>query len=206
MIEVTNSSPIGYIGKYGGYSKKLKESLHFEIFSNDILIDNANGFTVIKENDLPANIKNFSAMCNRENMIAFFEDKNLYGTFDFHFLNDDGIITKSEMINFYSSKDGAEKFQNYVIQHISEWSDKIDWCQAFEKAKGVSNNGLVVLLRDEDFEDTLNNYINKIYNPFKWFNSECISAMNTDSSLFNKGYATFYHPARFILWLNEHKK
>lgn len=206
MIEVTNTSPIGFMGKYGGYSDNLKESLHFEIFSNDVLIEDTAGFTIIKESDLPANIKNYSAMCNRENMIAFFEDKNLYGVFDFQFLNDDGIITKKEMINFYNSKDGAEKFQNYIIQHISEWSDKINWSQALEKARGVSNKGFAAIIRNENFEDTINNYINSIYNPFKWFNAECIAAMNTNSSLFDKGYATYYHPVRFIQWLDDNKK
>lgn len=206
MIEVSNSSPIGFMGKYGGYSDNLKESLHFEIFSNDVLIEDTAGFTIIKESDLPENIKNYSAMCNRENMIAFFEDKNLYGVFDFQFLNDDGIITKKEMINFYNSKDGAEKFQNYIIQHISEWSDKINWSQALEKARGVSNKGFAAIIRNENFEDTINNYINSIYNPFKWFNAECIAAMNTNSSLFDKGYATYYHPVRFIQWLDDNKK
>lgn len=206
MIEVTNSSPIGFMGKYGGYSDNLKESLHFEIFSNDIIIDKLENFSVIKEIDLPSNIKNSSAMCNREDMIAFFEEKNLYGTFDFQFLNDDGIITKKEMLNFYNSKDGAEKFQNFIIQHISEWSDKINWSQALEKAKGVSNKGFAAIVRNENFEDNINNYINKIYNPYKWFNTECIKAMNTNSSLFSHGFATFYHPIRFIQWLNENKK
>lgn len=206
MIEVTNSFPIGFMGEYGGFKDSLEESLHIEIFSNDIIIDDTSEFTVITKNEIPSELKDFSGMCNRENMISFFEEKSLYGTFDFQFLNQDGIITKNEMIRFYNSKDGAEKFQNYIIQHISEWSDKIDWKESFEKATGVSNNGLIALLRGENFEDTIDNYITKIYTPYKWFNSECIAAMNTECSLFNKGYATFYHPVRFIKWLNEKEK
>lgn len=206
MIEVTNSSPIGFMGKYGGYSDNLKDTLHLEIFSNDILIKNTKDFSVIKKSELQSNISNYSAMCNRKDMIAFFEDKKLYGAFDFQFLNNDGLITKKEMINFYNSTDGAVKFQNYIIQHISEWSDKINWEEALEKAKGVSNNGLMTLIRGCDFEEDIKTYVNKIYNPYKWFNSACITAMNTKSSLFNQGYATFYHPLRFIQWLNENNK
>lgn len=206
MIEITNSSPIGFMGEYGGFKDSLKDTLHIEIFSNDIIIDDTSEFKVITKKELSTEIKDFSGMCNRREMISFFEDKKLYGTFDFQFLNQDGIITKNEMIRFYNSQDGAERFQNYIIQHISEWSDKIDWKKAIEKATGVSNRGLIVLLRGENFEDTIDNYINKIYTPYKWFNAECIAAMNTESSLFNKGYATFYHPTRFIKWLNEKKK
>ena len=115
-------------------------------------------------------------------------------------------VGKENGIKRERGKDGAEKFQNYIIQHISEWSDKIDWKEAFEKATGVSNNGLTVFLRGENFEENIDNYITKIYTPYKWFNTECIAAMNTESSLFNKGYATFYHPVRFIKWLNEYRK
>lgn len=206
VIEVTNSSPIGFMGKYGGYSDNLKDTLHLEIFSNDILIKNTKDFSVIKKSELQSNISNYSAMCNRKDMIAFFEDKKLYGAFDFQFLNNDGLITKKEMINFYNSTDGAVKFQNYIIQHISEWSDKINWEESLKKAKGVSNNGLMILIRGCDFEEDIKTYIDKIYTPYKWFNSECITAMNTNSSLFNQGYATFYHPLRFIQWLNENNK
>lgn len=206
MIEVTNSSPIGFMGKYGGQDDHLKETLHFEIFSNDIIISDTTGFTVIKEKDLPGSINSYSAMCNRTDMISFFEEKNLYGAFDFQFLNEDGVISKSEMINFYNSPEGAEKFQNYIVQHISEWSVKINWAQALEKAKGVPNKGLRSLFFQEDFEESIDNYIKLIYEPYKWFNSDCIKAMSTISSNFDRGYATFYHPVRFIKWLNDNKK
>ena len=206
MIEVTNSSPIGFMGKYGGYNDELKKTLHFEIFSNDILVEKIEGFTVIREIELPPKIRSCSAMCNRKDMIAFFENKKLYGSFSFQFLEKDGVITKKEMINFYNSKDGAEKFQNYIIQHISEWSDKIDWNDAFEKSKGVPTEGLGALFSNDKIVETLDDYIKHIYEPYKWFNSDCIKAMNTNSTLFNKGYATFYHPVRFIKWLDENKK
>lgn len=210
MIEVTSSSPIGFMGEYGGYDSNNKmPSLHVEIFTNENIITTTEGFTVIKESDIPVNLKNSKAMCDREEMIKFFEDKNLYGNFlsSFIYLKEDGIITKSEMKAFYESSDGAKKFENYICQHLSEWYEDINWTQALEQAKGVSNKGLATLLsKNEDFEGTLNEYVSKIYNPYKWFNKECIVAMNTNSSFFNHGYATFYHPARFILWLNENEK
>ena len=209
MIEVSNSVPIGFMGKYRGINcnDAAIETLHMEIFSNDIIINDIHNFIVIKETDIPANLQAATAMCNRKEMIRFFEDKKLYGNWSFLYLKEDGAITKHEMLTFYKSNEGAARFQNYIVQHMSEWSDKIDWEQAFEKAKGVSNKGLPTLLpKNEDFEETLKEYVTTVYNPYKWLTDDCVQAMSTTSTLLKKGYATFYHPARFIQWLNENEK
>lgn len=209
MIEVSNSVPIGFMGKYRGINcnDAAIETLHMEIFSNDIIINDIHNFIVIKETDIPANLRSATAMCNRKEMIRFFEDKKLYGKWSFLYLKEDGAITKHEMLTFYKSNEGAARFQDYIVQHMSEWSDKIDWEQAFEKAKGVSNKGLPTLLpKNEDFEETLKEYVTTVYNPYKWLTDDCVQAMSTTSTLLKKGYATFYHPARFIQWLNENEK
>ena len=215
MIEVSNGVPIGFMGKYRGINcnDAAIETLHMEIFSNDIIINDIHNFIVIKETDIPANLRAATAMCNREEMLRFFEDKKLYGNAlkEFLYLKQDGVITKHEMIAFYKSTDGATRFQNYIIQHMSEWSDKIDWEQTFENAKGVPNKEFLAFLpvvksTGEKFEGTLKEYVAAVYDPYKWFNGECIKAMNTNSNLFNKGYATFYHPARFIKWLYDNNK
>ncbi len=209
MIEVSNSVPIGFMGKYRGINcnDAAIETLHMEIFSNDIIINDIHNFIVIKETDIPANLQAATAMCNRKEMIRFFEDKKLYGNWSFLYLKEDGAITKHEMLTFYKSNEGAARFQNYIVQHMSEWSDKIDWEQAFEKAKGVSNKGLSTLLpNNEDFEETLKEYVTTVYNPYKWLTDDCVQAMSTTSTLLKKGYATFYHPARFIKWLYDNNK
>ena len=209
MIEVSNSVPIGFMGKYRGINcnDAAIETLHMEIFSNDIIINDIHNFIVIKETDIPANLRAATAMCNRKEMIRFFEDKKLYGNWSFLYLKEDGAITKHEMLTFYKSNEGAARFQNYIVQHMSEWSDKIDWEQAFEKAKGVSNKGLSTLLpNNEDFEETLKEYVTTVYNPYKWLTDDCVQAMSTTSTLLKKGYATFYHPARFIKWLYDNNK
>ena len=72
MIEVTNSYPIGFMGKFGGQDDHLKETLHIEVFSNDLIISDTSEFTVIREKDLPGSIRSYSAMCNRTDMISFF--------------------------------------------------------------------------------------------------------------------------------------
>ena len=209
MIEVSNSVPIGFMGKYRGINcnDAAIETLHMEIFSNDIIINDIHNFIVIKETDIPANLQAATAMCNRKEMIRFFEDKKLYGNWSFLYLKEDGAITKHEMLTFYKSNEGAARFQDYIVQHMSEWSDKIDWEQAFEKAKGVSNKGLPTLLpKNEDFEETLKEYVTTVYNPYKWLTDDCVQAMSTTTTLLKKGYATFYHPARFIKWLYDNNK
>ena len=209
MIEVSNSVPIGFMGKYRGINcnDAAIETLHMEIFSNDIIINDIHNFIVIKETDIPANLRAATAMCNRKEMIRFFEDKKLYGKWSFLYLKEDGAITKHEMLTFYKSNEGAARFQDYIVQHMSEWSDKIDWEQAFEKAKGVSNKGLLTLLpKNEDFEETVREYVATVYNPYKWLTDDCVQAMSTTSTLLKKGYATFYHPARFIKWLYDNNK
>jgi len=209
MIEVSNGVPIGFMGKYRGINcnDAAIETLHMEIFSNDIIINDIHNFIVIKETDIPANLRAATAMCNRKEMVRFFEDKKLYGKWSFLHLKEDGAITKHEMLTFYKSNEGAPRFQDYIVQHMSEWSDKIDWEQAFEKAKGVSNKGLLTLLpKNEDFEETVREYVATVYNPYKWLTDDCVQAMSTTSTLLKKGYATFYHPARFIKWLYDNNK
>ena len=61
MIEVSNSVPIGFMGKYRGINcnDAAIETLHMEIFSNDIIINDIHNFIVIKETDIPANLRAF---------------------------------------------------------------------------------------------------------------------------------------------------
>lgn len=206
MVEVSRSEPIGQMGTFGGYDcNHKKETLHLEIFSNDNIIQNPDtkGFTVLKYAEMSA------AICDREEMIKIFEDKKLYGNFvdNFLYLKEDGVISKDEMIKFYESEDGAKRFRNYICQHTSEWSDKINWESEFQKAKGVPNKSFLSFLppvktTGEEFEGTLQEYVSNVYEPYKWFNQECINAMKTDEkNYFSQGKATFYHPAEFIQWL-----
>lgn len=211
MVEVSRSEPIGHMGTFGSYDcNHKKETLHLEIFSNDNIIPDSDslGFTVLKYTEMTA------AMCDREGMIKLFEDKKLYGNFvdNFLYLKEDGVISKDEMIRFYESEEGAKRYRNYICQHMSEWSDKINWESEYQKAKGVPNKSFLSFLPSakttgEEFEGTLQEYVKSVYEPYKWFNQDCIIAMKTDEkNYFSQGKATFYHPARFILWLNENEK
>jgi hypothetical protein len=210
-IEVSNSYSLGVMGNYSGLScDNKKDSIHIEIFSNSLIVDNSdNSFKIIKKSDMPAELNNSSSLCNRKEMISFFENKKLYGnSIDCFFnLKQDGVICKSEMINFYNNYGYSKIFENYIVQHISEWSDKIDWESSIENAKGVPNKYFLEFLpKNEDYVGTLKEYVEAVYNPYKWFNNECISAMKTEDNDLKKGIAYFYHPARFIKWLYDNNK
>ena len=199
------------MGNYSGLScDNKKDSIHIEIFSNSLIVDNSdNSFKIIKKSDMPAELNNSSSLCNRKEMISFFENKKLYGnSIDCFFnLKQDGVICKSEMINFYNNYGYSKIFENYIVQHISEWSDKIDWESSIENAKGVPNKYFLEFLpKNEDYVGTLKEYVEVVYNPYKWFNNECISAMKTEDNDLKKGIAYFYHPARFIKWLYDNNK
>jgi len=209
-VEVTNSMPIGRMGKFSGFScdNKIK-SIHFEIFSNSLVIDNkSNDFRIIELSDLPKNLQTCDSLCNREEMIKFFEDKQLYGNVVDVFLNlkQNGVISKSEMLTFYKDYEHSKIFQKYIVQHISEWSDKINWEEAFKQAKGVPNKYFLAFLpKNEDFVGNLEEYVNSVYEPYKWLNNDCISAMKTEDNNLRKGVAYFYHPVKFIEWLNKNE-
>lgn len=209
-VEVTNSMPIGRMGEFSGLScdNKIK-SIHFEIFSNSLVIDNkSNDFRIIELSDLPKNLQTCDSLCNREEMIKFFEDKQLYGNVVDKFLNlkQNGVISKSEMLTFYKDYEYSKIFQKYIVQHISEWSDKINWEEAFKQAKGVPNKYFLAFLpKNEDFVGNLEEYVNSVYEPYKWLNNDCISAMKTEDNNLRKGVAYFYHPVKFIEWLNKNE-
>lgn len=205
-IEVSPSYKIGEMGEFSGLTcdKKIK-SIHLEIFSDSLVINKNNTcFKVFDAKSMPSALNDTKAFCNREEMIKYFEDKKLYGNIidSFRNLKTDGVISKSEMLTFYNTYEKSKIFEEYIIQHISEWSDKIDWIESMEQAKGVPNDYFLSFLpKNENYVGTLQEYISAVYIPYRWLSSDCIAAMKTNSNNLEKGLAYFYHPSRFIKWL-----
>ncbi|MBN2627703.1 MAG: hypothetical protein JXA95_13625 [Spirochaetales bacterium] len=115
------------------------------------------------------------------------------------------LCNREEMTSYYNQK--PAKLRNMICRHKSEWSDKIEWEEELSNSIGVPKGHPVI--KDhlgEKIREDIKGYVNSIYEPFKWFNSEdCLMAMNPSSDSFlSQGCATFYHPIEFMEWLTIH--
>jgi uncharacterized protein YvpB len=204
VIEVSAATIIGKTGKYGGYDTKKKGMIHFEIFSDEVIIpDGKKSYNFIPLSETP------SAMCDRKKMIELFDHFGLYDTLaegvQFAHL-EDGLISKPEMIQYYMQK--PEILQKTICQHTNEWFEEIDWKKEFENSVGVPRSFPFIpdgVLRDK-LKDNLEEYVKNIFEPYKWMNEECLNAMNpiTRTNL-AKGSATYYHPIEFLKWLVKYE-
>lgn len=213
-FEIGGETIIGKFGSFGGYDLKKSENiLHMEIFTNDNIIPDkymspakVNGFTLISNDGSP------TAMCNRKEMIEFFDSKSAYLNIVDRFKNlvNDGVISKQEMIN-YNNSPASNHLRKMIVQHTSEWWSEINWEQEMTDAIGVPNRNLfggtfISKTTGEELADSLNNYVKYIYDPYKWFNKEKLDDLKLSSdqrNLIDQGICTFYHPFEFLKWLIE---
>ncbi len=207
VIEVTASTCIGKTGVFGGYNAENRGMIHLEIFSDDIIIPQ---FDEYGFNPEPIYLEDSpTAMCNREEMIGLFDKFGLYNTIaeGSRFIHlQDGIISKAEMQAYYNQKPAI--LRNMICQHKSEWYEGINWEDELANAVGVPFGiPLIHNVLEDKLIENLQEYINRIYNPYKWLNDgDCLNAMNLESSdnLAN-GCATYYHPIKFLEWLVEYQ-
>jgi hypothetical protein len=230
FIEVNNKTNLGKIGQFGGYDAKNQTMLHLEIFSDENIIPDKEPFLFYKkENDVSNAFcdrekminyfdtnKIFEQSCKKTTIFNWNETTKKFTItqtapieLDFVELKD-GYISKSEMKTFYTQNPGI--FRYSIFQHKSEWSDTIDWKKEKKNAIGVPKGHPVITynpsvmlslnMNEPKIENDIDTYIERIYNPYKWFSKSCITAMESNSKTpFSKGCATFYHPLGFLEWL-----
>ena len=101
----------------------------------------------------------------------------------------DGLLSRIELRNFFSSDPEREEFHKMAVHHVSEWADDNDWEVALNRSKDFA--ALPSRQRQRLFQDQIE--------PVLWWTDEIADAagLPSDKLVWN------YHPIQFIVWLHE---
>lgn len=212
IVEIGMGEEIGRSGWFNGYQTlqnpltitadenneeqadygKLQKMFHWEIFSNE----NITGQPVVEESCSSENL------LNAKDVIEKLQKANALRDGIFEMLEDDGMITNEEFYNFCQIPQVKSDLANFTIKGLSEWSNKVNWETAYDKAIGFNKFGQKVAINRAFSFFSTQRYIEAFRDPHNWFNERMIEAMKPQKQdLFDEGTAYFYHPVRFLKWL-----
>jgi len=192
-LEVNNLTKIGDIEN---------DDLHFGIFSDDCLIDNIlekyNGnnslFFLIKDTDK-------SQYFNQHHIVELMKNAN-YFTEDI-FKSDrlvdlkKNLITANALMSVYKNKN--DMFQTAVTQHLNSYAKQSEdeWKQMMQ------NEGAGIFEKNnQNIGELAINYL-----LYKFLSVEIVKDINPAQQMFLNSsdgvFSTFYHPIKFLAWLDE---
>jgi hypothetical protein len=101
----------------------------------------------------------------------------------------DGLLSRTEMVNFFKADPQREGFRKLAVHHISEWADNNDWLVALNKTRDFAT--LPKPQRAQLFRDQIE--------PVLWWTDDVQdkAGLPSDKLVWN------YHPITFIVWLHD---
>ncbi len=192
-LEVNNQTIIGRTNDV--------EDLHFGIFSDDCLIDNAVNGSYDGDNEKFFFIEDLekAKYFSNYHIVELMEEAKYFLDIDFPLFNKviDKIITKRCLKNAYIRKN--EMFQTAIVRHLNSYAklDKNEWIKMMEdESAGYFEK------HEKNRGDRFKNYLS-----YKWLSKEIINELAPEQKKFLDNaqgvFSTFYHPIRFLAWLDE---
>jgi hypothetical protein len=193
FIEVNNNTKLGLGGSLGN----VKNIVHFEIFSDNNLIDNS------ELNSAWTNMQNPKFVLfpetNKTNYFVVFEklrllrNKGFFNNADFFKEIDRNFALNGEVVNYYGKNtNNPERF--IITQHLHSYYT-------------LSRNELSTMLDSTHITREIRQEIIEEREYFNWFSRNSLSLLKPlTRTLLNssKGiFATFYHPISFLAWLDK---
>jgi len=203
-FEVNKNTKLGMPGRF----KNDNNIIHFEIFSDNATLIPAENAAKSWSSDWEPNNRKFVEVQKSTERNDFFNagaiierlrNANLLNGLEFYDYHGTPMIKSEEISDLIIDPRGTGiniSLQYAMVQHLhshTEFTADI-WEEIIKNGVGINNT----LLRPEN----LKNYLS-----YKWFNNEIINELNPPrNSIFRnkKGvFAVFYHPIRFLAWLDE---
>lgn len=177
-IEIPKGVKIGEGSDIPDTDGKEKDSIHFEIFSKDPLIEGESLVEDDNEDEFYNPNKITEKLLSALNLSD--KEKKLYAKY-----SKDNVLTKKEIEQLYKQTD---YFKTMVTKHCSEWKDK----KYDEKdISFISNKNTKIGKKDKKEIIKTLNYYNEYYNKYNWLNKKLKDILGNE-----KFY--FYHPLYFI--------
>lgn len=184
-IEIPKGAKIGEGSNIPDSNKK--NSIHFEVFSVDQLLDeDENKVTKIEEDDKDEdNFYNVPEITKTlfESLSLSDEEKNIYCKY-----YEDNIITKDEIKKIYKE---SNLFKHVVIRHQSEWVHK-----KYKESDLLFISAAKKKVKEEVIETI--DYMNEYYDKYNWLNKDLKKEIGGDKFF-------FYHPLFFIEEISKKK-
>jgi len=190
-IEVNGNTMLGMPGKYGNRNSII----HFEIFSDVGLITNSisnweqgrKQFVKVPEQRGNDDYYNVPKIIESLRSVNFLREP--YFTY-----SRDGEIRETELRDYLLNKENSA-LQYAIVQHLHSHAlmDRSAWEQIIRKGRGFFDSVL--------FSTHMNEFL-----AYKWFSKEMIEELKplTGTNFNNRTgpCAVFYHPVRFLAWLD----
>ena len=200
FIEVTANTKLGTAGKY----EKQDNVIHFEIFSDDVLIGGSaktdkwnNNINTPKFVEVSETDKNKYFNCT--DIVHLLRSKEFYKERTYFRRNDLDTITHSELLNYYTNLK-KECPSNFIITNHLHGNYLLAE-QEFYDMVGVA--------RGFDIDRNKKRQIYQKHSGQAWFSKDMAAKMGIEQSKlrnFNKSngvFAVYYHPIRFLEWLDR---
>ena len=175
-IEVSAGDLVGHVGE-AGPPGRMDGQLHVEIMSGDEIGDKIEpGFWTLVEGS------GMSRFCDAPEIVGRIDKPSAGG-------KKDGLLSRTEMVNFFKADPQREAFRKLAVHHVSEWADNNDWLVALNKTRDFAM--LPKPQRAQMFRDQIE--------PVLWWTDEvqAQALLPPDKIVWN------YHPITFIVWLHD---
>jgi hypothetical protein len=192
-IEVSGNTKLGTPGRY----KDQNNVIHFEIFTDDAgLVTN----TVGRWNPQGKQFVSVPGLIERNNyfvtglIISKLREANFFKETSYFEYHETTFILSYEIENYYKSED-KKSLEYAIVQHLHSHADigKNNWEECIKRSRGLNRN----LYKNENLNDFL---------AYKWFSNELIEELKpltkTNFGHYTGPCAVFYHPVRFLAWLD----
>jgi hypothetical protein len=175
-IDVSAGDLVGHVGE-AGPPGRMDGQLHVEIMSGDEIGEKIEpGFWTLVEGS------GMSRFCDAPEIVGRIDKPAAGG-------KKDGLLSRTEMVNFFKADPQREAFRKLAVHHVSEWADNNDWLVALNKTRDFAT--LPKPQRAQMFRDQIE--------PVLWWTDDVQdkAQLPPDKIVWN------YHPITFIVWLHD---
>jgi N-acetylmuramoyl-L-alanine amidase len=175
-LDVSAGDLVGHVGE-AGPPGRMDGQLHVEIMSVDELGEKIEpGFWTLVEG------AGMSRFCDAPEIVGRIDKPSAGG-------KKDGLLSRTEMVNFFKADPQREAFRKLGVHHVSEWADNNDWLVALNKTRDFAQ--LPRPQRAQMFRDQIE--------PVLWWTDDVQdkAGLPADKVVWN------YHPITFIVWLHD---
>lgn len=193
FIEIAKNDLIGVAGVYK-YEQNLRQMIHFEIFSEDDLLNSSKQNNEIIDTDKDAYFN--PAHCV-ESFKKIFDEVPEYQE-KLNYL-DDNILKTEEVESFYEN---VPIIKLYSFKHISEWATNLSF--SAEKETGYADYEYIYNQFNDNVEEKINktDYESIYSKPFSWFEKK---VFKNEKSKFSDSNAWYYHPLEFLKQITKNE-
>lgn len=193
FIEIAKNDLIGVAGVYK-YGQTFRNMIHFEIFSEDDLMNASKQNNEIIDSDKDAYFN--PAHCV-ESFKKIFDEVPDYQE-KLNYL-DDNILMSEEVESFYEN---IPIIKLYSFKHISEWATNLSF--SAEKETVYADYEYIYNQFNDNVEEKINktDYESTYSKPFSWFEKK---VFKNEKSKFSDCNAWYYHPLEFLKQITKNE-